>query len=292
MYIDRNGSKWYKVGLHIHTTLSDGRLSPEEMAEVYKNAGFDAVAITDHWKYYPEGEINGLKIISGCEYNIGSHNTIDGVMHIVGIGMKENPNLERATTERQQAIDAINASGGMAVLAHPAWSLNTKEDVKALNGFSLLEIYNAVSEVEQSNRPYSGYIVDVLANDGIEFPLIATDDVHYYNGEDDAKAYIMVNSESGEINDILAAIKERRFYATQGPELYVRAEDNRITVDCTDCKMISIVTNSSWEGDRISRGEKLIHAEYELKDYEKWVRVEVIDENGNYAWSSVIMKEN
>lgn len=290
MYTDKNGNNWYKVGLHIHTTLSDGRLTPEEMAEVYKNAGFDAVAITDHWKYYPEGEINGLKIISGCEYNIGSHNTIDGVMHIVGIGMKENPNLERATTERQQTIDAINRLGGMAVLAHPAWSLNTKEDVKALNGFSLLEIYNTVSAVEQSSRPYSGYIVDVLANDGVEFPLIATDDAHYYKGEDEAKSYIMVNAESGEIEDILTAIKDRRFYSTQGPQLYIKREGNKIIVDSSECRMINFLSNSSWEGDRVIRGEKLTHAEYAMRDYERWVRVEIVDENGCYAWSNVIMK--
>lgn len=102
----------------------------------------------------------------------------------------------------------------------------------------------------------------------------------------------MVNSESGEIKDILNAIRNGRFYATQGPELYLRDEGNRITVDCTHCKMLSFVTNSSWEGDRISRGEGLTHAEYTLREHEKWVRVEIVDKNGNYAWSSVIIKLN
>ena len=65
MYIDKNGDKWYKVGLHTHTTLSDGKKTPEEMARIYKNAGYDAVAITDHWVYGEEKEIDGLKNISG-----------------------------------------------------------------------------------------------------------------------------------------------------------------------------------------------------------------------------------
>jgi len=288
MYKDKNGNNWYKVGLHIHTNLSDGHVSPEEMADVYSNAGFDAVAITDHWKYYAEGELSGLKIISGCEYNLGTHDTIDGVMHIVGIGMKNDPKLDRATATRQEVIDAINAAGGMAVLAHPAWSLNSKDDVKALSGISLLEIYNSVSDAHESCRPYSGYIVDVLANDGIEFPLIATDDAHYYDGTDETKAYIMVNAKSGDIKDILDAIKCRKFYATQGPELYIRREGNKIFVDCSECVMISFLTNSAWENGKITRGENVTHAEYALNDYEKWVRVEVRDKNGNYAWSSVI----
>ena len=66
MYTDKSGKIWYKVGLHIHTTLSDGRKSPEEVVQIYKNAGYDAIAITDHWKYYPESEIDVLTIISGC----------------------------------------------------------------------------------------------------------------------------------------------------------------------------------------------------------------------------------
>lgn len=287
MLTDKNGKNWYKVGLHIHTALSDGRKTPEEAAEIYKNAGFDAIAITDHWKFYPEGEIKGLKIISGCEYNLGSQNTIDGVMHIVGVGMKTEPQLEKATATRQKTIDEIIKCGGKAVLAHPAWSLNTVDDVKALHGFSMLEIYNTVSDVNQSFRPYSGYIVDLLANEGIIIPLTATDDVHYYNGEDETKSYIMVNAESGEVADILKAIENEQFYATQGPELYVRKEGNKIIADCSECVMMSFSTNSAWAAGRVVRGENLTYAEYELRNFEKWVRVEVKDKYGNCAWSNI-----
>ena len=133
MFTDKFGKNWYKVGLHIHTTLSDGFLSPEDVATRYKNAGFDAIAITDHWVYHTEDEICGLKIISGCEYNLGGADTATDVMHIVGIGMKEEPCLTPENS-RQQVIDGIIKAGGKAILAHPAWSLNTIADVKPLNG--------------------------------------------------------------------------------------------------------------------------------------------------------------
>lgn len=288
MYNDRFGDKWFKVGLHTHTTLSDGQATPERMADIYKNAGFDAVAITDHWVYHAEDEINGLKIISGCEYNIGGKDTIGGVMHIVGIGMTEKPELNRETASRQQTIDEINRCGGMAVLAHPAWSLNTKEDVKSLHGFSMFEIYNTVSDVHQSFRPYSGYLADVLANDGITFPLTATDDVHYYDGTDEAKSFICVKAKSGSVRDILDSIKRGEFYASQGPELYVRAENGTVSADCSECSFISFVTNSAFEGDRVFRGEDLVHAEYKCREYEKFVRVEIRDKDGKYAWSNFI----
>ena len=48
MIKDTFGNKWYKLGLHIHTTVSDGVVSPEESAHIYKENGFDAIAFTDH----------------------------------------------------------------------------------------------------------------------------------------------------------------------------------------------------------------------------------------------------
>ncbi|MBQ2966977.1 MAG: PHP domain-containing protein [Clostridia bacterium] len=287
MFTDKFGKNWYKVGLHIHTMLSDGFLSPEDVATRYKNAGFDAIAITDHWVYHDADEICGLKIISGCEYNLGGADTATDVMHIVGIGMKEEPCLTPENS-RQQVIDGIIKAGGKAILAHPAWSLNTIADVKPLKGFSLLEIYNTVSNAHLSSRPYSGYIVDVLANNGIVYPLIATDDAHYYDGTDDTISYIMVKAESDSQADILKAIENKNFYASQGPELYVKREGGKIIADCSECVMIDFLSNASITKDKAVRGENLTHAEYTIKDYEKWIRVEVHDKSGNYAWSNII----
>ena len=69
MIINSLGEKYYKLALHLHTTVSDGRKTPEDVAKEYKADGYDAIAFTDHWKYGEGGELEGLKIISGCEYN-------------------------------------------------------------------------------------------------------------------------------------------------------------------------------------------------------------------------------
>lgn len=288
MVKDMFGDIRYKVGLHIHTTQSDGRVSPKEAARIYKAAGYDAIALTDHWKYQNGGETEGLTILSGCEYNVGAADTSVDVMHIVGFGMRYDPGIEGKSTPRQEVIDRINAAGGIAVLAHPAWSLNTPEEALALKGFGAVEIYNTVSNVMQSSRPYSGYFVDLLANKGVEYPLIATDDTHYYAGEDETKSFIMVKAASGNAEDLMAAIRKGDFYASQGPELHVRREGEKIIADCSPCVMIDFLSNSAWCPDRIYRGENLTHAEYTLKEWDKWVRVEVHDANGCDAWSSVI----
>lgn len=38
----------YKACLHTHSTVSDGRFSPEELKAIYKKAGYSIVAFTDH----------------------------------------------------------------------------------------------------------------------------------------------------------------------------------------------------------------------------------------------------
>lgn len=289
MIIDKSGRKWYKVGLHIHTSISDGRLSPEEAAKLYRENGFDAIAITDHWKFGEEKTLEGLHILSGVEYNVGGVETENFVMHIVGVGMKNAPDLT-TSSDAQEIVDKINECGGIAILAHPAWSLNRPSDIEKIHGFSAVEIYNSVSDAGESFRPYSGITIDLLANDGYVLPLVATDDTHYYMGEDDCKSYIMVNAESDSTEDILKAIKEEKFYATQGPELHVRREGDKIVVDCSECVKILFASNGAWAANRTQKG-KLTHAEYEIKPFDKWIRVEAFGEDGKCAWSNIIQIE-
>ena len=144
MIIDKSGKKWYKIGLHIHTSLSDGAVSPEDAAKRYKEAGFDAVAFTDHWVFGEEQVLSDLKILSGCEYNVGGSDTSDCVMHIVGVGMKYKPEITE-DMHRQQIIDKINEADGIAILAHPAccWAINLDRFVNKLVSYGLdgMEVY-------------------------------------------------------------------------------------------------------------------------------------------------------
>ena len=290
MIYGKNGKKYYKVALHLHSTLSDGKLTPEEIAKEYKRDGYDAIALTDHWKYGECREIDGLHIISGCEYNYGVANTKDGgVMHIVGLGMRFNPEIKRDAT-KQEIVDGIRSASGMAVLAHPAWSLNSVEELKELSGIEATEIYNAVSEAGQSLRPDSSYFVDLAANKG-EYPkLLATDDAHYYGGIDDRKGWVYVSADELCDEAILEAIRRGDFYASMGPELYVERVGNKLIIDTSPSNIIGTLSNMSWAANRVLRGEGLTHHEYEFKEVEDWVRVEVTDKDGKRAWSSIFIK--
>ncbi len=289
--ISNNGNNYYKVALHQHSTISDGRLSPEEIARLYKSCGYDAVALTDHWKYHATDKIEGMLILAGCEYDTGLYDTTDGgVMHIVGIGMSEKPDLDKQKNSRQDIIDAINALGGIAVLAHPCWSLNSVNDGLVLEGFTACEIFNSCSEAHESLRAYSDHYIDVSANSGRYYTIFATDDAHFYDGSDETKGFVYVKADELSQDAILNAIRRGDCFASQGPELFVKREGNTLIIDCSPCSVVSVQSNHSYQKGHTLRGEKLTHFEYEFKETEKWARVQVMDKDGKYAWSNIFVK--
>jgi hypothetical protein len=298
MYLIDPSKKQYKANLHCHSVLSDGKKTPEEAARIYKDAGYDAVAFTDHWKYGEEQELAGLHILSGCEYNVGGSDARDAVYHIVGFAMARDPGLttelrdDPTKTSAEKAkiiVDAIHAVGGCAVLAHPAWSLNTPEQCMAAGDFDVTEIFNSVSEHGMSDRPYSGLIIDMLAgNYGFCKPLLATDDSHYYAGEH-CRGIVMVEAEAAEEMGLVGALRAGKFYATQGPEVHLsRGEDGIIRLECTPAERIVFCSNVVWVRDRVVRGEGLTAATYTPHAQDCFVRAEVFDAQGNCAWSNII----
>ena len=162
---------WYKGNLHTHTHLSDGKLAPSDAIAVYRDAGYDFIALTDHWVQSANGYESGLLTLSGCEFDMG--NMIDSpIFHIVGIGMDSPVALERAQPDSpQQIIDAIKAAGGLAILAHPAWSVTVPADCMAWEGLNGIEIYNTVSGMPWNSRADSSVYVDIWATQGKIIPL-------------------------------------------------------------------------------------------------------------------------
>ena len=90
------------VDLHIHTTRSDGTLSPERVADAGRRADLDAVAITDHDRLPPGevlGEHNGVTVIGGIELRV---RTDTQRLDLLGYGLDPTDAL-RAEIDRLQA---------------------------------------------------------------------------------------------------------------------------------------------------------------------------------------------
>lgn len=285
MLIDQAGKQWYKGNLHTHTTRSDGRKSPEEAIELYRSAGYDFLALTDHWVWSGTEQNGSLLLLSGCEYNVGL-DPVDGIYHIAGIGMKEIPRLDRSADLSPQAIiNAVNGAGGLAILAHPAWSLNTPQQILPLRGLAGAEIYNSVSDLPHNARPDSSLTIDQLACTGCCLPCFASDDSHFYDGEE-TKSFIWVQSGSCCEQDILAAIRKGDFYASQGPRLNLWRDGDRIEIRCTPAAHIVIYSAAVWSGHRVYSGPGIAQASYPIAPEDRFIRVEIIDADSRRAWTS------
>lgn len=278
----------YKGGLHIHTTVSDGRRTPDDTMAAYKAAGYDFIALTDHWKQNEESEYNGMKVFSGIECDVGD-NTRDGIYHIVGVGMKcpvgitksDAYKFEGSVRRAQFCIDAINDAGGAAILAHPAWSLNRPEDIMTLRGLSGTEMYNAVSDIPpfNYNRADSSSVLDIMASMGCVLPVHAADDTHFWGGEE-CSSFVYTDE-----SDFYSAIKNGSLYASRGPRLEITREGNTLHIECTPVSIISAQTGAAWINGRCICGENLTERDYTITQRDLWARFEIVDAAGNKAWS-------
>jgi predicted metal-dependent phosphoesterase TrpH len=75
------------IDMHVHTTLSDGTLTPREVVRVARDAGLRAIAITDHdtvrgnQEAIDEGVRLGVEVVPGVEVSV---DFVAGTMHILG----------------------------------------------------------------------------------------------------------------------------------------------------------------------------------------------------------------
>ena len=286
MYTDLFGKTRYKVNLHMHTNMSDGRKTPEEAVRIYKAHGYDAVALTDHWVMGENTAMDGVTLLSGAEYNCGGSDCRNGVFHSVAICCDKEPRIDRGMGA-QEMVDAIHAVGGLAVLAHPAWSLNSPAQILSVEGFDATEIYNSVSAVHHSRRPDSSILVDMLGAEGRYYPLIAADDAHYYDGSDECKSFIMVQAEENTPEELKKAIKAGRFYASQGPEVHLFRNGNEFVAKTSPVSTIIFLSNYVWS-QRAFDGDGITEARYTPRQGEKFIRVMVEDADGKMAWSQII----
>lgn len=120
---------------HVHSTESDGRLTPDQIAHAAAHAGLDFVVLTDHnVAQLPAPRfVSGVLLVPGEELS-----TPNG--HLVALG------TSRALTADERAKDAIAhvaALGGFSVLAHPVQTKNPWRDWDAAAKADGLELYSA-----------------------------------------------------------------------------------------------------------------------------------------------------
>ena len=283
-----SSKKYYKGNLHAHTTCSDGWQTPEEVIAAYAEKGYDFVALTDHWVVGGERHENGVLVLPGVEYDF----TFPGqVLHVVAI----LPDAECVKgicrgADHREVIDVINRCGGLAVAAHPAWSLNTPDFLASLDGCSATEVYNSMSGFPWNPaRGNSTGILDVTAsNTGKLFNFVAADDSHWYQGEQ-GMSWTMLQADEMTVPSVLEALCAGRFYASQGPEfLDVELTDTQMIVRTTPVSGCMFVSNVPWVTGRCRAGEGMTEFVYDIQPGDRFLRCEIVDAEGRRAWTSPV----
>jgi len=282
------GQPFFKGNTHAHSTASDGRLAPAEVFETYRAAGYDFLALTDHWHVCPEQAYRGMLVMPGVEYDFSFPTQ---VLHLVCLFQhaSDGQGITRGMPHAD-VIRHVNRAGGIAIAAHPAWSLNTPRFLESLDGVDISEVYNTMSD-EPFNGPRgnSESLLDVTAANGKCFRLVASDDSHAYRGEQ-CVSWTVVQAEALTVPCILSALREGRFYATQGPEIRnITVEGDTITVQSSPVCRVTFCSNLYWVKDRCRSGRGLTAQTYSIQPGERFVRVQLTDEDGKKAWSSPIV---
>src|SRR5213082_1250583 len=82
--------EWLRCALHAHTTNSDGELAPDLLVRHYEWAGFDVLAITDHWIRTVERSTRKLLVIPSTELNATCGSSDDDA-HVLALGVEADP---------------------------------------------------------------------------------------------------------------------------------------------------------------------------------------------------------
>ncbi len=282
--------RWYRGNLHTHSTNSDGRRSPEDAVGWYRDNGYDFMALTDHRVLSDTAALatDSFITIPGMEMH-GPDPWLGINYHIVGLGIHS---FEHSSDEwgPQEAIDRVNADGGLAILAHPYWLGQTAADMSELEGFAGMEVFNSICDRDRAKGFSSVHWDDFGDSLGITWGF-ATDDTHWHLGEE-GRGWVMVRTTEFSRQGLFDAMRAGHFYSSMGPEIHdVQITPSQVHVRCSPVRRVSLVTaRASGSSRHAGEGELLTEAALDRRGPpaypERYLRVEVEDAAGRIAWTN------
>lgn len=284
----------YKVNLHTHSKSSDGVFQPDELIQRYSQAGYDALAFTDHRFANPVSSYDGkgMTLISGMEVHPQAMRGI--LWHMLALGLPEDFKHDDSWSG-QQAADAILEAGGIFFIAHPYWCGFTSSEVMSIQGSAGIEVFNAACRYP--GKGYSMQTWDECLDHGRRYSAIAVDDVH---GHDQLfKGHTMICARDKGPESLLKALAEGSFYASQGPQFTHLSYENQVfKAKFSPCAEAILISNrhNGFLGKLAEADEqsgKLELCEEISIDLSKlpagfYVRCQIRDSEGRYAWSNPV----
>ena len=257
----------YKANLHSHSTLSDGRLTPEELAGAYRKKGYSVLAITDHEATYDHSDLStpDFLLLTGYEAYIRPSKTCAYDFYAPEIHLNlfakdphnttficydpyyckympheiaETRRNAGPTGTRQYSVEYINQfiriakeNGYIVSYNHPCWSMEAESDILSYEGIFSLEVYNTGATMDNGIESNMS-LFDKLNRKGKTIYCHGADDNHNKHPFDDVlndsfKAWTMIIADKLTYESVIEALETGKFYASTGPTIHKITIKNR-----------------------------------------------------------------
>ncbi len=213
-YLLPENGNFYKANLHCHSTLSDGKLSPEELKEVYLEDGYSVIAYTDHDIFISHNDLtdDGFLALNGFELEINEE-TYKGwkftkCCHICYIALDKNIVIQPMWNEKylfgnsvdhknevetdkslppyerrynSECISEMMQNGRekdfFVTYNHPTWSLESYPEYISYNNMNAFEMFNGGC-IAAGYDDYNPRVYDDMLRNGKRIYCIGADDNH------------------------------------------------------------------------------------------------------------------
>lgn len=313
--------EWVRAALHTHSTVSDGTLEPHRLARAYQEAGFDVLAITDHWRLTEVDPTDELITVPAAELGFdlahAGRPQQSGEFLVYGIDdLPQDPGGDRANwmfnaeenwevrtfPSLSAGVQWADSMGAVVYAAHPYWNGLSVEDLDTTEALAGLEVFNGSAQ-QECGRGDSSPWWDALLGRGRTVYGIATDDQHYPLFEL-GLAWTMLKVRDRTPTSVLEALRTGASYLSHGPTIYeVSAVDGGFEVACSPVRSVvlhreieygtsvSVGRGGRRQGRVLALSDDGLITRARLDDCDDtamYRRISVVDSAGDRAWTNPI----
>jgi hypothetical protein len=220
------GLKLYKGDTHIHSSGSDGNMTPEELSLAAGREGLDFLFVTDHNNYahnYHLRSTDLVTMIPGVEW---TH--YKGHMGMLGRKRPFKNFISNSLEKTVEIVEEARENGAFTVINHPfcywcGWEWGMEKVP-----FDGVEVWNGGLMPERNQACLDWW--DDRLKDGKRIPITGGSDFHKYEpGRMPASPCTCVYALSNSAEDLLEGLKKGHSFLTvssEGPMMETWAGDN------------------------------------------------------------------
>lgn len=217
-YLLSEKGNFYRANLHCHTTVSDGKHTPEQIKQLYKSRGYSIVAFTDHdvmidHSYLDDADFLALR---GYEMEITETRDIPSfhkkTAHLCAIALSRDverqvcfhrekymigssgdykdrvkfdeslPDYVRVYSHEgvSDVMSRARSGGFFVTYNHPTWSNENYSDYIGYSGMHAMEIYNGAC-ITSGYEDINSHAYDDILRSGKRIYAIGADDNHNFH---------------------------------------------------------------------------------------------------------------